>query len=117
MDEDAIAELKREVESPPPDVVYQETFLGPLSDDEVIEELQEDEIEELALEGDVQPFDATYFDQTYIGSNESLRPPDDRTYIGGLDNPVDSAQFKKDVQPLDDEEDSTLLWRPDEDKA
>ena len=117
LDEDEIEELKREVKAPPPDVVYQETFLGPLtSDDEVIEEIDEDEIEELALEGDVQPFDATYFDRTYIGSNQGLGSPNDQTYIGGLDNADDFPQAKQDVQPLNPEEDSTLIWRRPEEE-
>ncbi|MDJ0703570.1 MAG: hypothetical protein QNJ46_09840 [Leptolyngbyaceae cyanobacterium MO_188.B28] len=117
LDEDEIEELKREVSAPPPDVVYQETFLGPLSsNDEVIEEIREDEIEELALEGDVQPFDATYFDQTYIGPDEGLGSANDQTYIGGLDNIGDFPQVRQDVKPLTPEEESTLIWRQSEEE-
>ncbi|MCG8366814.1 MAG: hypothetical protein MJA27_26200 [Pseudanabaenales cyanobacterium] len=118
LDEDAIAELKREVDSPPPDVVYQETYLGPFLEDEVIEEIRDDEIEELQLEGDVQPFDSSYYDQTYIGSNDGFSLPEERTYIGGGENPASAPKTQKNVQPLNSEEDSTLIWRrPEEENA
>ena len=116
LDEDAIAELNREVDSPPPDVVYQETHLqdthlGPFLDDDVIEEIQEDEIEELRLEGDVQPFDSAYYDQTYIGSSASASSVDERTQIRWREDADDAPKWPNDSQPMNAEEDSTLLWR------
>lgn len=117
LDEDAIEALNLEGDSPPPDVTYQETHLGPFLDEEVIEEIQGDEIEELKLEGDVRPFDSAYYDETYIGSSASSSSVDDRTHIAWQDNPTDPSKTKNELQPLNSEEDSTLLWRRSEENS